>query len=76
MQLFQDAAKIGRAVKVGTAELELTLSCKSTLLANDKSFGKLIVSHLENDGVPICLGTAATDLGIGTAAGKKEMCRK
>ena len=46
MQLFQDSAKIGRAVKVGTAELGLTLSCKSTLLANDKSLGKLIVSHL------------------------------
>ena len=44
VQLFQDAAKIGRAVKVGTAELGLTLSCKSTLLANDKSLGKLIVS--------------------------------
>ena len=72
MQLFQDAAKIGRAVKVGTAELGLTLSCKSTLLANNKSLGKLIVSHLETDGVPICLGTAATDLGIETAAGKRR----
>ena len=28
MQLFQDAARIGRAVKEGTAELGLTLSCK------------------------------------------------
>ena len=72
MQLFQDAAKIGRAVKVGTAELGLTLSCKSTLLANDKSLGKLIVSHLETDGVHICLVTAATDLGIETAAGKRK----
>ena len=72
MQLFQDAVKIGRAVKVGTAELGLTLSCKSTLLANDKSLGKLIVSHFETDGVPICLGTAATDLGIETAAGKRR----
>ena len=72
MQLFHDAAKIGRAVKMGTAELGLTLSCKSTLLANDKSLGKLIVSHLENDGVPICLGTAATDLGIETTAGKRR----
>ena len=71
MQLFQDA-KIGRAVRVGTAELGLTLSCKSTLLANDKSLGKLIVNHLETDGVPICLGTAATDLGIETAAGKRR----
>ena len=72
MQLFQDAAKIGRAVKVGTAELGLTLSCKSTLLANDKSLGKLIVSHLETDGVPICPETAATDLGIDTAAVKRR----
>ena len=72
MQLFQGAAEIGRAVQVGTAELGLTLSCKSTLLANDKSLGKLIVKHLETDGVPICLGTAATDLGIETAAGKRR----
>ena len=72
MQLFHDAAKIGRAVKVGTAELGLTLSCKSTLLADDKSLGKLIVSRLGADGVPICLGAAATDLGIETAAGKRR----
>ena len=63
MQLFQDAAKIGSG---------LTLSCKSTLLANDKSHGKLIVKHLETDGVPICLGTAATYLGIETAARKGD----
>ena len=72
MQLFHDAARIGKAVKVGTAELALTLSCKSTLLANDKSLVKLIVKHLETDGVPICLGTAATDLGIETAAVKRR----
>ena len=65
MQLFHDAAKIGKAVKVGTAELHLTLSCKSTLLAN-KSLRKLTVSHLGTDGVPICLGAAATDLVIET----------
>ena len=75
MQLFQDAAMIGRAVKVGTAELGLTLSCKSTLLANDESLGKLIVSHLETDGVPICLGTAATDLDR-NCSGEEEMCGK
>ena len=69
---FHDAARIGNAVKVGTAELGLTLSCKSTLLANDKSLGKLIVSHLRTDGVPIGLGAAATDLGIETAAGKRR----
>ena len=50
----------------------LTLSCKSTLLANDNSLGKLIVSHLETDGVPICLGTAATGLEIETAAEKRR----
>ena len=72
MQLFHDAARIGNAVKVGTAELGLTLSCKSTLLANDKSLEKLIVSHLRTDGVPIGLGAAATDLGIETAAGKRR----
>ena len=33
---------------------------------------KLIDKHLETDGVPICLGTAATDLGIETAAGKRR----
>ena len=70
MQLFHDAAKIGKAVKVGTAELGLTLSCKSTLLANDQSLVKLIVSHLGADGTPICLGAAATDLGFETAAEK------
>ena len=70
--MFQDAALIGRAVKEGTAKLGLTLSGKSTLLANDKSLGKLIVGHLGNQGVPICLGTSATDLGVETAAGKRR----
>ena len=73
MQLFHDAATIGKAVKVGTAELGLTLSCKSTLLANDKSLGKLIVSHLGADGVPICLGTAATDLRSKRQRGKGDV---
>ena len=72
IQLFQDAALIGKAVKEGTAKLGLTLSGKSTLLANDKSLGKLIVGHLGDEGVPICLGTSATDLGIETAAGTKR----
>ena len=58
IQLFQDAALIGKAVKEGTAELGLSLSCKSTLLPNDKSLGRLIVSHLGAEGVPNCLGTA------------------
>ena len=42
-QLFQ---LIGKSVKEGTAKLGLTLSGKSTLLANDESLGKLIVGHL------------------------------
>ena len=50
----------------------LTLSCNSTPLANDKSLGKLIVGHLGDEGVSICLGTSATDLGIETAAGKRR----
>ena len=71
IQLFQDAALIGRSVKDGTAKLGLTLSGKSTLLANDKSLDKLIVGHLGDEGVSICLATSATDLGIETAAGKR-----
>ena len=72
IQLFHDAALIGKAVSEGTAKLGLTLSCKPTLLANDKSLGKLNVGHLGDEGVPICLGTSATDLGIETAAGKRR----
>ena len=73
MQLLHDAALIGKAVKDGTAKLGLTLSCKSTLLANDKSLGRLIVSHLGAEGVPTWFGTAAaTDLGIETAAGERR----
>ena len=69
IQLFQDAALIGKAVKEGTAKLGLTLSGKSTLLANDKSVGKLIFGHLEDEGVPICLGTWDRNRG-----GKKMLC--
>ena len=72
IQLFQDAALIGKAVKEDTAKLGLTLSCKSTLLANDRSLGKLIFGHLGDDGVPICFGTSATDLGIKTAVGTRR----
>ena len=71
MQLFQDASLIGKAVKEGTAKLGLALSGKSTILANDKSLGKVIVGHLGDEGVPFCLGTSATDLGIESAPGKK-----
>ena len=62
LQFLHDAAHIGKEVRDGTAKLGLTLSCKSTLLANDTSLGKLIVGHLEAEGVPICQGAAATDL--------------
>ena len=72
IQLFQEAALIGKAVKEGTAKLGLALSCKPTLLANDKSLGKLIVDHLGDEGVPLSLSTSATDLGIETAAGKRR----
>ena len=72
LQPLHDAAQIGKEVRDGTAKLGLTLSRKSTLLANDKSLGKLIVGHLEAEGVPTCQGAAATDLGIETAAGKSR----
>ena len=72
MQLLHDAALIGKAVKDGTAKLGLTLSCKSTLVANDKSLGRLVVSHLVVGGVRICPGAAATELGIETVAVKRR----
>ena len=75
MQLLHDAALIGKAVTDGTAKLGLTLSSKSTLLANDKSLGKLIVSHLGAEGVPICPGAAANDLGIETAGRRRKNSR-
>ena len=71
-QLLRDAAQIGRKLKDGTARLGLTLSCKSTFLANDKSLEKLIVGHIAAEGVPICREKAATVLGIETAAGKRR----
>ena len=72
IQQFQDAALIGKAVKESTAKLGLPLSGKSTLLASDKSLGTLIVGHLGDECVPICLGAPATDLGIETAAVKRR----
>ena len=72
IQHLQDAARIGIKVGDGTAKLGLTVSCKSTLLAHDKSLGKFILGHLAAEGVPICQGTAATDPGIETAAGKRK----
>ena len=58
IQLLHDAAQIGRKLRDGTAKLGLTLSCKSTLLANDKSMGKLIVGHFVAEGVLICQGNS------------------
>ena len=48
------------------------MSCTTALLANDKSLGKLNVGHLEAEGVPICLGAAATELKIETAVRKRR----
>ena len=75
-QLFHDAAPDGKAVEEGTAKLGPTLSCKSTLLANDKSLGKLSVGHFGDEGVPICSGTPVTDLGGRNRSGEREMCSK
>ena len=36
----------------------------------------LIVGHLGDEGVTMCLGTSATDLGIETAAGKRRCAAK
>ena len=62
MQMSHAAALVGKAVKDGTAKLGPTLSCKSTLLTNDKSLGQLIVGHLGEEGFPICPRATATDL--------------
>ena len=72
IQLLHDAAQIGKKLRDGTVMLGLPLTCKSTFLANDKSMEKLIVGHLVAEGLPICQGTAATDLGIETAARKRR----
>ena len=68
IQLLHDAVNIGKEVRDNIGKLGLTLSCKATLLAHDKSLEKLIVGHLAADGVPICEGKAATDLEIEIAA--------
>ena len=70
MQLLHDAALIGKAVEDGTAKLDLTLSCKSTLLANDKSLGKLIVSH------PFLSRDSSCRPGDRNCSREKEMCSK
>ena len=72
IQLLHDAAQIGKKVRGDTARFGLTLSCKSTLLAYDKSLEKLIAGPLAADDGPICQGTTATDLGIDTAGGKRR----
>ena len=69
IQLLHDAAQIGKQVTDGTAKLGLTLFCKSTLLANEKR----IVGHLEAEGVPICQGAAATELGDRNCSWEKKM---
>ena len=79
MQLLHDAALIGKAVEDGTAKLDLTLSCKSTLLANDKSLGKLIVSHpfvwgqqLPTWGSKLQQGKGDVQQSNGSACGKAD----
>ena len=67
------------SLKVSHHHLKLLTVCTVlvtpvVVAANDISLGKLIVGHLGEEGVPICLGTSATDLGIETEAGKKQMC--
>ena len=52
----------------------LTLSNKSTLLANDKPLDKLIVGQLDAEGVSISLASAATHLRIDSYAGQEKMC--
>ena len=71
LHLLHDAALIGKAVKDGTAKLGETLSCKSTLLANDKSLEKLIVAHFGAEGVPI-LCRESHRRGTETAAGNRR----
>ena len=76
MQLLLDPALIGKVVKDGTAKLGLTLSCKLTLLANDKSLGKLIDGHLGAEGVPTCLRRSSDRPGDRSCSGEEEMCGK
>ena len=66
MQLLHEAALVGMAVRDGTAKLGLTLSCKSTLLADDKSVGKA------DRWSPRGSRAAATVLGIETAVEKRR----
>ena len=72
IRMFQDAALIGKAVKEGTAKLCLNLSCKSNAPGKRQIPGKADRWSSGDEGVPICLGTSATDLGIETAAGKRR----
>ena len=69
IQLLHDVAQNRQR---GERRYSLTLLCKSTLQANDKSLVKLIVSHLVAEEVPICQGTPVTHLGIEPAARKRR----
>ena len=71
IQLLHDEVLIGKAAKDGTAKLGQALSCKSTLLANDKSLGKLIVGHLGDEGVPICFGESSHRPGDRNRSGEE-----
>ena len=52
--------------------MSLTLSNKSTILANDNSLGKLIVGQLDAEAVLIGPLAAARDLEIGTSARRRR----
>ena len=73
MQLLHDVAQIGKKVRDGTAKLGLTLSCNSTLLANDKSRVKLIVSHGGRGGAHLPRDSCQTSRDRNHSE-KKKMC--
>ena len=77
IQLLHDAALIDKAVKDGTQpSWSWPCPAKRRFWQTTNPQGKLIVSHLGAEGVPICLGATATDLGDRNCSGEEEMCGK
>ena len=74
IQLLHDAIKIGKGVGDGTSKLGLTLSNKSTVLANDKLLGKLIVGELDAEGVPVGSSVSGHGLVDRNVCGQEKMC--
>ena len=70
MQLLHDAALIGKAV-----ERRHSQAGPDPVLQVDASGKRQIPGKVDRQ-PPICLGTAATDLGIETAAGKRRCAAK